>query len=162
MSYLGLNTEYNPNKFAAVTMRIRKPRTTCLIFSSGYLNCTGAKTVDDARVALRRFARIIQKLGFPVRINAFQVQFIYNEFIKTYLKNVKFKNFRIRNIVSNFNHNWPLQLAKMAVHHGTQCSYEPEIFPALTYKLPDPKISFNIFGSGNFVMTGTTFYFKLF
>jgi TATA-box binding protein (TBP) (component of TFIID and TFIIIB) len=48
----------------------------------------------------------------------------------------------------------------MAVLYGSHCSYEPEIFPALTYKLPDPKISFNIFGSGNFVMTGNKFYFN--
>ena len=29
------NAEYNPKRFAAVIMRIREPRTTALIFSSG-------------------------------------------------------------------------------------------------------------------------------
>ena len=33
------NAEYNPKRFAAVIMRIREPKTTALIFSSGY-SCT--------------------------------------------------------------------------------------------------------------------------
>lgn len=37
------NAEYNPKRFAAVIMRIRDPRTTALIFSSGKMVCTGAK-----------------------------------------------------------------------------------------------------------------------
>lgn len=49
-------------------MRIREPRTTALIFSSGKMVCTGAKSEEDSRLAARKYARIIQKLGFPVRI----------------------------------------------------------------------------------------------
>jgi transcription initiation factor TFIID TATA-box-binding protein len=62
------NAEYNPKRFAAVIMRIRSPRTTALIFSSGKMVCTGAKSEDDSRLAARKYARIIQKLGFPVSI----------------------------------------------------------------------------------------------
>lgn len=61
------NAEYNPKRFAAVIMRIREPRTTALIFSSGKMVCTGAKSEDDSRLAARKYARIIQKLGFQVR-----------------------------------------------------------------------------------------------
>lgn len=60
------NAEYNPKRFAAVIMRIREPRTTALIFSSGKMVCTGAKSEEDSRLAARKYARIIQKLGFPV------------------------------------------------------------------------------------------------
>ncbi|XP_066592922.1 TATA-box-binding protein isoform X2 [Prorops nasuta] len=59
------NAEYNPKRFAAVIMRIREPRTTALIFSSGKMVCTGAKSEEDSRLAARKYARIIQKLGFP-------------------------------------------------------------------------------------------------
>ncbi|KAF9009443.1 hypothetical protein BDQ17DRAFT_1348106 [Cyathus striatus] len=38
-------------------MRIRDPKTTALIFASG-------KMVDDSRLASRKYARIVQKLGF--------------------------------------------------------------------------------------------------
>merc|ERR1711935_663035 len=59
------NAEYNPKRFAAVIMRIRDPRTTALIFSSGKMVCAGAKSEEDSRLAARKYARIIQKLGFP-------------------------------------------------------------------------------------------------
>lgn len=62
------NAEYNPKRFAAVIMRIREPRTTALIFSSGKMVCTGAKSEDDSRLAARKYARIIQKLGFSVSV----------------------------------------------------------------------------------------------
>ena len=62
------NAEYNPKRFAAVIMRIREPRTTALIFSSGKMVCTGAKSEEDSRMAARKYARIVQKLGFPVRL----------------------------------------------------------------------------------------------
>ena len=60
------NAEYNPKRFAAVIMRIREPRTTALIFSSGKMVCTGAKSEEDSRLAARKYARIVQKLGFAV------------------------------------------------------------------------------------------------
>ena len=60
------NAEYNPKRFAAVIMRIRNPRTTALIFSSGKMVCTGAKSEEDSIQAARRYARVIQKLGFQV------------------------------------------------------------------------------------------------
>jgi transcription initiation factor TFIID TATA-box-binding protein len=43
------NAEYNPKRFAAVIMRIREPRTTALIFSSGKMVCTGAKSEEASR-----------------------------------------------------------------------------------------------------------------
>lgn len=60
------NSEYNPARFTGLIMRIRNPRATALIFSSGKLVCTGAKSEDDSLLAARKFARIIQKLGFSV------------------------------------------------------------------------------------------------
>merc|ERR1719350_940051 len=68
------NAEYNPKRFAAVIMRIRDPRTTALIFSSGKMVCTGAKSEEDSRLAARKYARIVQNLvgscdvKFPIRL----------------------------------------------------------------------------------------------
>jgi len=62
------NSEYNPQRFCGVVMRIREPRTTALIFQSGKLVCTGARNEEAACLATRKFARIIQRLGFQVMI----------------------------------------------------------------------------------------------
>ncbi|KAK4272307.1 hypothetical protein QN277_020881 [Acacia crassicarpa] len=61
------NAEFNPKRFSAAIMRIREPKTTALIFSSGKVVCTGARTEADSKLAARKFARIIQKLGFEVK-----------------------------------------------------------------------------------------------
>lgn len=60
------NTEYNPSRFKGLVMRIREPKTTALIFKSGKVVVTGAKSEEAALLAARKYARIIQKLGFIV------------------------------------------------------------------------------------------------
>lgn len=61
-------------RFAAVIMRIRDPKTTALIFASGKMVVTGAKSEDDSRLASRKYARIIQKLGFNAKFTDFKIQ----------------------------------------------------------------------------------------
>lgn len=58
------NSEYTPSRFCGVVMRLRDPRATALIFSSGKIVVTGTKHEASAHLATRKFARIIQKLGF--------------------------------------------------------------------------------------------------
>ena len=80
------NAEYNPKRFAAVIMRIREPRTTALIFSSGKMVCTGAKSEEDSRLAARKYARIVQKLGFQTKFKDFKIQnMVIRKQIKTIL-----------------------------------------------------------------------------
>ena len=68
------NAEYNPKRFAAVIMRIKEPKTTALIFSSGKIVCTGAKTQQHSHLAARKYAKIVQKLGFDVKFKDFKIQ----------------------------------------------------------------------------------------
>lgn len=126
------NAEYNPKRFAAVIMRIREPKTTALIFSSGKMVCTGAKSEDQSRLAARKYARIIQKLGFPAR----------------------FMDFKIQNIVGSCDVQFPIRLEGLAYAHENYSSYEPELFPGLIYRMVQPKIVLLIFVSGKIVLTG--------
>ncbi|KAK9313599.1 hypothetical protein V1522DRAFT_410291 [Lipomyces starkeyi] len=126
------NAEYNPKRFAAVIMRIREPKTTALIFASGKMVVTGAKSEDDSKLASRKYARIIQKLGF----------------------NAKFMEFKIQNIVGSCDVRFPIRLEGLAFAHGHFSSYEPELFPGLIYRMVKPKIVLLIFVSGKIVLTG--------
>ena len=126
------NAEYNPKRFAAVIMRIREPKTTALIFASGKMVCTGARSEEDSRKASRNYAKIIQKLGY----------------------NVKFAEFKIQNIVGSCDVRFPIRLEGLASTHSKFCSYEPEMFPGLIYKMAQPKIVLLIFVSGKIVLTG--------
>ena len=67
------NAEYNPKRFAAVIMRLRDPKTTALIFASGKMVCTGAKSEEDSNRAARKYAKIIQKIGFQVKFRDFKI-----------------------------------------------------------------------------------------
>ncbi|XP_062416256.1 TATA box-binding protein-like 2 [Pungitius pungitius] len=68
------NTEYRPEVFHGLTMRIRRPPTTAQLFTSGSMVCLGAKSEEQSRVAAWRFFRILQKLGLPVRFLDFKIQ----------------------------------------------------------------------------------------
>ncbi|XP_061699293.1 TATA box-binding protein-like 2 [Syngnathoides biaculeatus] len=126
------NAEYNPKRFAAVIMRIREPRTTALIFSSGKMVCTGAKSEEQSRLGARKYARIVQKLGFPAR----------------------FLDFKIQNMVASCDVCFPIRLEGLVLTHQQFSSYEPELFPGLIYRMVKPRIVLLIFVSGKVVLTG--------
>ncbi|XP_066601517.1 TBP-related factor-like isoform X2 [Prorops nasuta] len=126
------NSEYNPARFTGLIMRIRNPRATALIFRSGKLVCTGARCEEDSFLAARKFARIIQKLGFPA----------------------KFYNFKIQNIVATCDLKFPIKLENLNHMHGQFSSYEPELYPGLIYRMVLPRVVLLIFVNGKIVLTG--------
>jgi len=126
------NAEYNPKRFAAVIMRIREPKTTALIFSTGKIVVTGAKSEQLAKHAARKYAKIIQKLGFEA----------------------KFREFKIQNIVASADARFPIRLENLSIDHRLFSSYEPELFPGLIYRMVEPKVVLLIFVSGKIVLTG--------
>ncbi|XP_074288293.1 uncharacterized protein LOC141613435 [Silene latifolia] len=126
------NAEYNHKRFSAVIMRIREPRTTALIFASGKVVCTGAKSEAASKLAARKFARIVQKLGFPV----------------------DFIDFKIQNIVGSCDVKFPIKLELLKEFHRSFAKYEPELFPGMIFRMVEPKIVLLIFVSGKVVLTG--------
>jgi transcription initiation factor TFIID TATA-box-binding protein len=126
------NAEYNPKRFAAVIMRLREPKTTALIFASGKMVVTGAKSELDSKLASRKYGRIIQKLGFHAR----------------------FQDFKIQNIVGSVDIKFAIRLEGLASKHHNFSSYEPELFPGLIYRMVKPRIVLLIFVSGKIVLTG--------
>lgn len=124
--------EYNPQKFAASTLRIREPRTTALIFASGNMVCTGAKTEAQARLASRKYVRLLQKHSVPV----------------------SFRDFHIQNIVASADVGCALRLKELAQMYGCFVSYEPDLFPGLIFRTTFPKLVFLMFRSGKIVITG--------
>jgi transcription initiation factor TFIID TATA-box-binding protein len=50
------------------------PKTTALVFGSGKMVVTGAKSPEDSNLASRKYARIIEKIGFPVKFRDFKIQ----------------------------------------------------------------------------------------
>ncbi|KAK1288021.1 TATA-box-binding protein 1 [Acorus calamus] len=63
-------------------------------------------------------------------------------------------DFKIQNIVGSCDVKFPIRLEGLAYSHGAFCSYEPELFPGLIYRMKQPKIVLLIFVSGKIVLTG--------
>ncbi|KAI5057409.1 hypothetical protein GOP47_0027424 [Adiantum capillus-veneris] len=130
------NAEYDPGRFSGVVMRIREPRTTASIFSTGKLVCVGAKSVEESKLAIRKFARIISKLQ-PNAMPRPQV-----------------KDFKVHNIVATCDVKFKVRLESLSYAHGNFSTYEPELFTGLIYRLIHPKVILLIFQSGKVVITG--------
>ena len=131
------NAEYNPKRFSAVIMKLKEPKTTALIFSSGRIVTLGAKTEEDSRKSCRKFAKIIKSLNYDVA----------------------FKEFKIQNIVGAVDIKFQISLMKLYIYLVKKCStkgvvYEPELFPGLIYRMIEPNIVLLIFVSGKLVLTG--------
>ncbi|MEM7825169.1 MAG: TATA-box-binding protein [Candidatus Aenigmatarchaeota archaeon] len=124
--------EYEPEQFPGVVYRMNKPRAAALIFGSGKIVCTGARSVTDVKAVFDRIIKIIES----VKVNV--------------PKNYKTQ---IENIVASAKLTSKLNLDKIAF--GLENSeYEPEQFPGLVHRMDSPKVAFLLFGSGKIVCTG--------
>jgi transcription initiation factor TFIID TATA-box-binding protein len=119
--------EYHPKKFP-----VKSPKTAILLFRTGNMVCTGAKSEDMAK---RAVSNVVEKLR---------------------AKNVKIKNdpkVTVENIVSAVNLGGKIHL-EQAARTLPRSMYEPEQFPGLVHRMIDPKTVILIFASGKLVCTG--------
>ena len=127
------NTEYNPEQFPGLVLRIKKPKSAVLVFSSGNLVCTGTKSVAQVKEVVAQVIKQLAKIG--VRITAKP-------------------KVTVQNIVASGSIEVDLNLNLLALElENTE--YEPEQFPGLVYKLDEPTATFLLFSNGKLVCTGT-------
>ncbi len=127
------NTEYNPEQFPGLVIRIKEPKTSALIFSSGNVVCTGARSMDKVYLAIERIIEALEKINIHIKIKP---------------------EVKIQNIVASGSIGMKLNLNVLAMKlENTE--YEPEQFPGLVYKLMEAKATFLLFSNGKVVCTGT-------
>lgn len=127
------NTEYNPEQFPGLVIRIKDPKTSALIFSSGKVVCTGARSMDKVQESVNRIIESLKKIGIKITITP---------------------KLHIQNIVASGNIGMDLNLNVLAMKLDNT-EYEPEQFPGLVYKLMEAKATFLLFSNGKVVCTGT-------
>ena len=127
------NTEYNPEQFPGLVIRIKEPKTSALIFSSGKVVCTGARSMDKVEESIKKIIKSLEKINVKITIKP---------------------EIKIQNIVASGSVGMDLNLNTLAMKlENTE--YEPEQFPGLVYKLAAAKASFLLFSNGKVVCTGT-------
>ncbi|MEM3074927.1 MAG: TATA-box-binding protein [Candidatus Pacearchaeota archaeon] len=127
------NTEYNPEQFPGLVLRIKKPKSAVLVFSSGNLVCTGTKSIVQVKEVISQVIKQLAKIGVKITDNP---------------------KINVQNIVASGSIDMKLNLNYLALAlENTE--YEPEQFPGLVYKLAEPNATFLLFSNGKLVCTGT-------
>jgi transcription initiation factor TFIID TATA-box-binding protein len=126
--------EYEPEQFPGIVYRIKEPKTATLLFRSGKLVCTGAKSIDDVHTAIKTVIQRVSEAGIRV---------------------TKEPKIEVQNIVASSDLQTDLNLNAIAISLGLdRVEYEPEQFPGLVYRIDEPKVVALLFGSGKIVCTG--------
>lgn len=126
------SVEYRPEQFPGLVFRLKKPKTATLIFNSGKMVCTGAKSENQAKKAVRKVVRELKSNGILIT-GKVEIQ--------------------VQNIVASASLGGKIDLEKSAFTL-TRTMYEPEQFPGLIYRMGDPKVVILLFASGKLVCTG--------
>jgi transcription initiation factor TFIID TATA-box-binding protein len=124
--------EYRPEQFPGLVFRLKRPKTATLIFNSGKMVCTGAKSEKEARRAVIKVIKELKKGGIII---------------------IGKPEVKIQNIVASGILGGMVDLEKAAYALG-HTMYEPEQFPGLIYRMEDPKVVVLLFASGKLVCTG--------
>lgn len=124
--------EYRPEQFPGLVFRLKRPKTATLIFNSGKMVCTGAKSEKEARRAVMKVIKELKKSGIII---------------------ISKPELRIQNIVASASLGGMIDLEKSAYTLG-KTMYEPEQFPGLIYRMDEPKVVILLFASGKLVCTG--------
>ena len=126
--------EYRPETFPGLVFRLKRPKTAILIFSTGKMVCTGAKSEKEAKRAIKKVIRELKKSGIII---------------------VGKPEIKIVNMVASANLSGRIELEEAAYSLG-RTMYEPEQFPGLIYRMDEPKVVILLFASGKLVCTGAT------
>jgi transcription initiation factor TFIID TATA-box-binding protein len=126
------DVEYHPDVFPGLVFRLKVPKSATLIFSSGKMVCTGSKSEELAKKAVKTVVQQLRKGGIKVKKDAVVT---------------------IQNIVSSINLGGKVNL-EQAARTLPRSMYEPEQFPGLIHRMLDPKTVILIFASGKLVCVG--------
>jgi transcription initiation factor TFIID TATA-box-binding protein len=124
--------EYRPEQFPGLVFRLKRPKTATLIFNSGKMVCTGAKSEKESRRAVMKVVKELKTSGIII---------------------IGKPELKIQNIVASANLFGMIDLEKSAYTLG-KTMYEPEQFPGLIYRMQEPKVVILLFASGKLVCTG--------
>ncbi|USN46042.1 MAG: TATA-box-binding protein [Candidatus Woesearchaeota archaeon] len=127
------NTEYNPEQFPGLVIKIKEPKTSALIFSSGNIVCTGARSMDKVYEAIQKIIEALAVINIKITIKP---------------------KINIQNMVASGEIGVDLNLNTLAMKLDNT-EYEPEQFPGLVFKLMEARATFLLFSNGKVVCTGT-------
>jgi transcription initiation factor TFIID TATA-box-binding protein len=123
---------YDPKVFPGIAYKSTEPPASFLIFASGKMNCVGARSMNDAKMAIKKLTRKLREAHIKVKTEP---------------------KVKVQNIVASVNFGRKFDLEHIA-RSFENTEYEPEVFPGLVFRLNDPKAVLLLFVSGKGVCAG--------
>jgi transcription initiation factor TFIID TATA-box-binding protein len=127
------NARYDPEAFPGVVYKSEGPRASFLIFSSGKMNCVGANSIVNVKLATKRLTKKLRKAGIKIKSEP---------------------KIKVQNIVASIDFGKTFDLERIS-REFENTEYEPEVFPGLVFRLEDPHAVVLLFVSGKGVCAGT-------
>ncbi len=122
----------NPSRFPGVIYRVKEPKLAMLIFRTGKVICSGARSRKDIEAAVDKLIKKLKEGRIRVKSKPIV---------------------EIQNIVASATLGFKVNLDALAIEcYNTE--YEPEQFPGLVFRLDEPKTVMLIFRSGKIIITG--------
>jgi len=137
----GINIEMKGGKGYA-QIKLRNPSATANVYASGKVTVCGAKSEALAKLAARKFARIIQRIVLQQNKICIKAGGHHR---------ICVKNYKIVNVWSSTVLPWDLNITKFAKAYR-EAQYEPEIHSAVIYQISEPKATLKINSKGSLVV----------
>jgi transcription initiation factor TFIID TATA-box-binding protein len=123
---------YNPQEFPGAVFKLDLPKTTTLIFRTGNMVCTGAKSEKHAHIAINNVIKQLRSKNIKIKNDA---------------------NILIQNVMTAVNLGGKI-LIEDAARTLPRSMYEPDQFPGLIHRQLNPKTVMLLFASGKLICTG--------
>ena len=123
---------FTPEEFPGIIYHPYRSGIALLIFSSGKLVVTGARSFDDIQAAVSKLVEVLSKIGVKFR---------------------RAPEISVQNMVfsGDLGREFNLNVVALTLPN---CEYEPEQFPGVVYRVREPKVAILLFTSGGIVCSG--------
>ena len=117
------------SNFNAITL-VAEPQSYCQIFSNGKCVLNGGKSESEVENLIEFYTYVLQLLDYKAVVTERSIV----------------------NIVATYTNHEPVRLHNLSRHQ--ELVWEPELFPAVKYRIHDLGVTINIFASGKCVLLG--------
>ena len=129
------SSEINQNNKSSLIIKFKDNNTLITLFSNGKMVCSNAKSEKSAKSNCLKIAKIIKKLGFDIKI----------------------KEYKIQNIIANYEINFKLDLNILYknicdLFKNINCKFDKNVFQGVIVYINGLNVT--IFESGKIVISG--------
>lgn len=118
------------------TIKLRSPMSYCHVWRTGQMMCRGAPTEKLAKVAARRYSRIVQKYGRVKRPDK-----------------MRFREFRVHMVRGNISLPYWVNIARFSADNRPIVYYEPELdYGVSTVSMKDIRTTIRVYATGRLVL----------